>query len=156
MGRQDSARTGTQVVQEYTFVYKDKKDGANIRVHLIDTPGFDDTNRKDTEVLKDIANWLSTRYQEKTLLSGVLYLHRITDPKMQGSAKRNLLMFMQLCGAHCYQNVMLVTTMWSILPNMATGKARERELVEKFWGTGGSPPICQQTRPMAGSISTFN
>ncbi|KIW96290.1 uncharacterized protein Z519_03359 [Cladophialophora bantiana CBS 173.52] len=124
----------TTVVQEYSFICKDKGDNASILVHLIDTPGFDDTNKNDAEVLRDIANWLNTTYQNKILLSGVLYLHRISDPKMQGSARRNLLMFMQLCGPHCYQNVMLVTTMWSIVSNR-TGEERERELVEKFWGT---------------------
>jgi hypothetical protein len=127
--------TGTKLVQEYTFTYKDGKNNTDILVHLIDTPGFDDTNKNDAEVLKDIANWLNTTYQNETLLSGVLYLHRISDSRMQGSAKRNLLMFMQLCGPHCYQNVMLATTMWSILPDEATGEAREKELVEKFWGT---------------------
>ncbi|EXJ72935.1 uncharacterized protein A1O5_04084 [Cladophialophora psammophila CBS 110553] len=124
----------TTVVQGYSFICKDKRDNANILVHLIDTPGFDDTNKNDAEVLRDIANWLNTAYQNKIVLSGVLYLHRISDLKMQGSARRNILMFMQLCGPHCYQNVMLVTTMRSILSN-TTGEDRERELVEKFWAT---------------------
>lgn len=114
-------------------MYKDKKTNVDIMVHLIDTPGFDDTNRGDADVLKDIATWLSATYKEKTLLSGVLYLHRIIDPRMAGSAKRNLLMFMQLCGPRCFENIVLTTTMWSQVP-ADIGEARERELVETFWG----------------------
>ena len=41
---------GTVDVEEYTFVYKDR-----YKVHLIDTPGFDDTQRKDIDVLKEIS-----------------------------------------------------------------------------------------------------
>ena len=41
---------GTADVEEYTFVYKDR-----YKVHLIDTPGFDDTKRKDIDVLKEIS-----------------------------------------------------------------------------------------------------
>ncbi|PVH91351.1 hypothetical protein DM02DRAFT_705229 [Periconia macrospinosa] len=31
-------------------------------VYLVDTPGFDDTNRKNTDILKGIANWLGETY----------------------------------------------------------------------------------------------
>ncbi len=31
-------------------------------VVLVDTPGFDDTVRTDTDILSAIANWLSTTY----------------------------------------------------------------------------------------------
>jgi len=106
-----------------------------LRVHLIDTPGFDDTNRKDTEVLRDIAGWLGVTYDNKIKLSGLIYLHRITDVRMTGSAKRNLFMFQKLCGSDCLPNVILATTMWGLVePNL--GAAREKELVETedFWG----------------------
>jgi hypothetical protein len=104
-------------------------------IHLIDTPGFDDTNRKDADVLKDIAGWLGTACREKILLSGILYLHRIIDPRMQGTAKRNLMMFQQLCGSDCFPHICLVTTMWDCVDH-TIGKAREDELVntEEFWG----------------------
>jgi predicted GTPase len=32
------------------------------QVQLIDTPGFDDTNLTDTEVLKKIATWMEVMY----------------------------------------------------------------------------------------------
>ncbi|KAK3942603.1 hypothetical protein QBC46DRAFT_255873, partial [Diplogelasinospora grovesii] len=78
-------------------------------VYLVDTPGFDDTNRSDTEVLKDIAAWLNESYKEKVILRGILHLYRITDPRTQGSARRNLCMSKKLCGPEALKNVLLVT-----------------------------------------------
>lgn len=80
-------------------------------VYLIDTPGFDDTNRSDTQVLTEIATWLGDSYRSKVLLHGIIYLHRITDVRMSGSARRNLLMFKHLCGDEYLKKVILVTTM---------------------------------------------
>ena len=110
------------------------------RVFLIDTPGFDDTHRSDTDVLTDVACFLSTWYQNRILLTGIIYLHRITDPRMAGSALKNLSMFQKLCGEHYFNNVVLATTMWGSLQgeglSTATGEERERELVlnPRFWG----------------------
>jgi myosin heavy subunit len=104
-------------------------------VFLIDTPGFDDTDKSDTQVLKEIATWLADSYRSKILLNGILYLHRITDLKMQGSARRNLIMFQQLCGSDALKKVILVTTMWDRV-SAAEGAQREKELIDtpKFWG----------------------
>jgi hypothetical protein len=107
----------------------------NLCVHLIDTPGFDDTNRSDVQVLQDIAHWLSTSFKQGTRLSGVIFLHRISDPKMAGSARKNLLMFKKLCGEKAYQSVILTTTMWTkVTPE--EGARREKELIETddYWG----------------------
>jgi hypothetical protein len=106
-------------------------------VYLIDTPGFDDTTRSDTEVLSEIAAWLGDCYRNKILLHGIIYLHRITDVRMQGSAKKNLLMFKQLCGQDALKKVILVTTMWDkLLGREHEGTNREKELIDtpEFWG----------------------
>ncbi|KAL4871500.1 hypothetical protein BDV12DRAFT_194266 [Aspergillus spectabilis] len=104
-------------------------------VYLIDTPGFDDTNRSDTQVLREIAGWLGASYKHKILLHGIIYLHRITDIRMQGSAKKNLVMFRQLCGEEALKKVILVTTMWDKVP-AEEGTRREQELINtaEFWG----------------------
>lgn len=127
---------GTLEVHEYQFVYRDK------RVHLIDTPGFDDTHRSDREVLDDIARWMGTAYSQDIKLSGIIYLQRITDTRFSGSASRNLVMFKKLCGEECFKRVVLATTMWDLVDE-AVGEAREKELTrtEHFWGqmiAGGS------------------
>ncbi|CAN9088881.1 unnamed protein product [Alternaria alternata] len=120
----------TREVEAYSFMYK-----PNMRVHLIDTPGFDDSNRTDADVLRDIAGFLGVAYQKNIRLSGLVYCHRIIDPRMQGSAQRNFHMFRDLCGEDCYRQIALITTHWAYVPP-TIGTAREKELIdtEKFWG----------------------
>jgi hypothetical protein len=107
----------------------------NLNVILVDTPGFDDTSRSDTEVLILIANWLRDSYKEHTLLSGIIYLHRISDPRMSGSSIKNLRMFRKLCGAESMHNVSFVTTMWDKVTRVE-GETREKDLMDGengFW-----------------------
>ena len=119
-------------------VYHFMLDG--VRVWLIDTPGFDDTNRSDSEVLKDIAYWLAKAYTGKVQLAGIIYLHRITEVKMQGSALRNLRMFNQLCGPNNLKSVILATTFWthgegkSVEESVGKARVKELEETEEFWG----------------------
>lgn len=35
----------------------------NLRITLIDTPGFNDTLRSETEILRDVADWLDITYR---------------------------------------------------------------------------------------------
>ncbi|KAL4887203.1 P-loop containing nucleoside triphosphate hydrolase protein [Aspergillus karnatakaensis] len=102
----------------------------NRTIYLIDTAGFDDTNRTDGEVLRGIAQWLVRAYKGQILLKGIIYLHRITDTRMPGSARKNLLMFRHLCGEEALQRVVPVTTMWDKLHlNVNEAARREQELV---------------------------
>lgn len=105
-----------------------------LRVHLIDIPGFDDTYRSDVEVSREVAFWLSATYEKNIQLSGIIYLHRISDARIGGSARRNLVMFQKLCGPGYLPNIILATTFWDII-EPGIGAARERELVERedFW-----------------------
>ncbi len=119
---------------------------AGRQAFLIDTPGFDDTNRNDTEILKEIAAFLTKLYVRGIHVTGLVYVHRITDPKMQGSAVKNLEVFQKLCGPQCFSQVALVSTMWQELGGaqaQALGEEREAELRGNvnFWGAmnqGGS------------------
>jgi hypothetical protein len=106
------------------------------RVHLIDTPGFDDTYRTDSDVLQDLAYWLIKSYKDQNIkLTGIVYLHRITDPRMTGNALKNLRTFQKLCGKKSMSSVVLVTTMWEHV-NPADGDIREADLqnTAEFWG----------------------
>jgi hypothetical protein len=120
----------TQQVQVHTF-----RHGKSV-VHLIDTPGFDDTYRSDSDVLKDLAYWLSISYKEKNIkLTGIVYLHRITDVRMSGNAFKNLRTFKKMCGNQSMSSVVLATTMWSgVTPD--EGAIRETDLRDtaEFWG----------------------
>lgn len=78
-------------------------------VHLIDTPGFDDTERSDVQVLQDISHWLSMSFKDGIRPSGIIFMHRISDVRMTRSALRNLIMFKKLFGETAYQSVVSVT-----------------------------------------------
>ena len=89
----------------------DYKDGK--RLFLIDTPGFDDTYKSDTDILREVANWLSEAYQRKIQLTGIVYLHRTLDVRLGGAAMKKLRMSKQLCGPEGLSSVVLTTTMWA-------------------------------------------
>ncbi|KAK3299251.1 P-loop containing nucleoside triphosphate hydrolase protein [Chaetomium fimeti] len=128
-----SLNSCTADIEIYSFQYGDRT------VYLIDTPGFDDTSRSDTEILKDIAFFLAGIYSQKVRLAGIVYLHRISDPRMQGSALKNLHMFQKLCGDRGLSSVVLATTMWKGLEateeGRQIGQQRSEDLQKpEFWG----------------------
>jgi len=101
------------------------------RVVLIDTPGFDDTTKSDTDILKKIAAFLATTYENGTKLSGVVYIHRISDRRFTGIAGRNFKILREICGDTSLKNVVLMTNMWGEVSH-EVGEARERELGSNF------------------------
>ena len=52
---------------------------------LVDTPGFDDTEMSDFQILHAIAAWLEKSCEKGRRLNGLVYLHRITNTRMSGS-----------------------------------------------------------------------
>ena len=119
----------TKEIQAYTFTHN------NRTIHLIDTPGFDDTNRSDSEVLRDLAFYLTSSYDNGFRLTGIIYLHPITATRMTGSAFKNLRTFRKLCGRESMSSVIMATTMWDS-ESAAVGDKREVELKEtaEWWG----------------------
>jgi GTPase SAR1 family protein len=107
-------------------------------IRLIDTPGFDDTSKADVNILNNIAFWMSHAYraEPKLLLSGIIYLHPISETRMAGSATKNLEMMKLLCGDGSLSAVWLATTMWNHVSG-EVGARREYELTstEQFWGS---------------------
>jgi hypothetical protein len=103
-------------------------------VHLIDTPGFDDSGRSDGETLQELAYWLAAAYEREIRLSGIIYLHRITDVRLQGSAWRALRALKSMCGDNNLHDVVIATTMWDkIAPDHVAGAfARHGELRKKI------------------------
>lgn len=99
---------------------------------FLDTPGFDDTKMSDATILANIAEWLATSYKKGIKLTGLVYLHRISDNRMSGSSLRTMEMFKHVCGEDALQNVILVTTMWDEI-DKSEGVAREDALRQEFW-----------------------
>ena len=82
------------------------------RLYLIDTPGFDDTDRPDAETLGLLGTWLSASYAGGVPIDGVIFLQRITDVRMGGSGVRNIAMLKAMCDLQSYSRFAVVTTMW--------------------------------------------
>ncbi|KAI5988365.1 P-loop containing nucleoside triphosphate hydrolase protein [Pisolithus albus] len=101
-------------------------------VVLVDTPGFDDTKKSDLEILESISDWLTKTYDQGTLLSGILYFHRISDNRMAGTPLKNLRVFQKLCGNKAMSRVILVTTMWDEVDE-SIGNERLKELEGNYW-----------------------
>ncbi|CVL05382.1 uncharacterized protein FMAN_10770 [Fusarium mangiferae] len=120
----------TQEITAFEF----NTNGQNII--LVDTPGFNDTYKSDTEILLDLAKWLEVTYRQNAKLTGILYLHRITDVRMDGSAMRNLKMFRKLCGEDPMKNVIILSTFWGQIDSQrAIAHEAELKTNPDFWGT---------------------
>jgi hypothetical protein len=99
-------------------------------VHFIDTPGFDDSFLTDADILLTVATYLT----KDVRLTGLIYLHRISDIRVGGSSKKNLGLFTKLVGRENMRNVVLLSTMWKTI-NLEDGLRRMREiLTDKHWG----------------------
>ena len=77
--------------------------------------------------------FLVLQYELGIALKGIIYMHRITDNKMQGTARRYFEMFKRLCGDKSLANVVLLTTMWDHLKDHGLGLRRDQQLREEFW-----------------------
>ncbi|KAM0268876.1 hypothetical protein ACHAQH_009890 [Verticillium albo-atrum] len=111
--------------------------GKTTRYHLIDTPGFDNSSRTDSEVLKSLSEFLAEQYRKDIKLAGIIYLHRITDVRMTSSAVTNFSMFKKLCGGAFFPQIVLATTRWDDLSGgKEEGHRREAALIDTddWWG----------------------
>ena len=138
MVRYDTNRS-YEIDTTHTDMFSFSHPETNNTVILLDTPGFDDTDRSDTEILKEISCFLAMIHEKRWRLVGIVYLHRITDPRLGGSAMKNLHMFEKLCGSRSFPGVVLVTNMWGDLEPTEAGRAigerRQNELKSQFWKT---------------------
>lgn len=99
-------------------------------INLVDTPGFDDTVKSDAEILNIVCDYFKSTYSKGQKLHGIIYLHRITDNRMAGTAMRNFRFFQHLCGEETLKNCAIVTNMWDQIKSN-DGEARETELFSK-------------------------
>lgn len=118
----------------YSYDHVDRI-GRKRKVHLVDTPGFDDLERSDVEILQEVVFWLSYAYDNGFFLNGIVYLHSIAAPRWTASSKRSLEIFKALCGAQNYKSVVFATTFWDTIAEGDKEGAQERynSLVNVHW-----------------------
>lgn len=118
--------TETSEVKAYRFSY------GSINYVLVDTPGFDDSRMCNEELRSEIVRWLVSSYHSGICLNGIIYIHSIAKPRIQGSAYQNMRFFRQLCGNDALGNVILATSFWDLV-SPSVGAERETILKEAFW-----------------------
>lgn len=90
---------------------------------------FDDSNfadRPDFAILQTIAAYLSASFAQNIRIHGVVFLHRITENRVTGSARRNIELLKALCGPDYFPNVALATTHWNTTTESLT-RLKDRE-----------------------------
>jgi hypothetical protein len=113
-------------IQPYTFRRKE------YHILLLDTPGFDDANKPDIVLLEEFVEYLRKISRRGLRLSGIIYLHRINNNRMYGSAQKNLELLTKICGDKFLGHVHLCTTMWNHI-DKGIGDSREEQLKSEFW-----------------------
>ncbi|KAJ8114628.1 hypothetical protein OPT61_g3544 [Boeremia exigua] len=103
-------------------------------VLMMDTPGFDDTARSDLDIVNEVILGLAEMDRWGVTIIGVIYMQRITDTRMSGSARKSLEILNAICGERALADVTFVTTMWDKLgtDEALLGAQRTEELERLF------------------------
>jgi len=118
------------------------------KVVFVDTPAFPDSGSDNTlaglNVELKIQEWARKTFGRKIKITGILYLHKISDNRMTQPPLPHYQMFRKLCGEGFHARVLLVTTMWEKLSNRDDGE-RRRKILREHWGEmidKGSAVVC--------------
>lgn len=143
--------TGTQQPETVRFAL----DGRTIV--LIDTPGFDDDNRSDVQILEDISKWMAEKgYLKSNQLDGLVLLHPVTMHRVGGTERRRTKLFQTILGEKAYKRVIIATTMWEQMVSENDVKeriaGREKDLWRDFVSKGSKVRRHQNNQESAHKI----
>lgn len=127
---------GTQDVGPVQFTLPATSVHAGKTVTLIDTPGFDDHDTRDVDILGRVAEYLSMTYGEGKRLTGVIYAQAIHTTRAGNSERTRNRLMKKLLGADAYHRVIIATTMWGRLSSESFGivQSEQREANPDIWG----------------------
>lgn len=109
----------------------------NACVNLIDTPGWDDTYRTDTDILTLIGDYLGRTFSAGQLLQRVILLQPVDGTRVYGTERKRDRLYERISGMDAYRNIMVATTMWSTVVDQAAADQRVQQRIEspEFWGS---------------------
>jgi hypothetical protein len=140
VGVEHSLSSGTERVQTFNL---SRRHGTAIGyddVVLVDTPSFDNSAMGDDAVLEEIRSGLQKLHEKNIPVASIVYTHRITDIRMNGSARKSLDLCKAICGYNAAPRLAFVTTGWDVVE---TDDVQERAAIERestlardvgFWG----------------------
>ncbi|KAH7310818.1 hypothetical protein B0I35DRAFT_378645 [Stachybotrys elegans] len=124
-------------------------------VTLIDTPGFDDRQRTEVDILKLVAKHLMDTYSSGTYLNGVVFLQPINQARVGASEASRTRLFKKLLGDQAFHRVIIGGTMWTSRED-AERKIEQRKNRTDIWGDmvqqGATPVAYDNTREGALTI----
>ncbi|KAK0665352.1 P-loop containing nucleoside triphosphate hydrolase protein [Cercophora samala] len=104
-------------------------------VTLIDTPGFDDHDRTEVDVLKLISKHLMDKYMEGTTLNGIVFLQPINQSRVTRTERSRTTLFKKLLGESSFRRVVIGGTLWDKSnPQDAARKIAQRSANRDIWG----------------------
>ncbi|TFK24910.1 hypothetical protein FA15DRAFT_575357, partial [Coprinopsis marcescibilis] len=110
------------------------------RIVLVDTPGFDDTEISDFEILRRVAVWLSVSYKRQMKVGALVYIYPLSSSRYTHKDHTNLRIFKKMCGNDARPRVIMVASKRDLYTKKETREKREVQL-RSHWKTmldGGS------------------
>ncbi|KAF9450366.1 hypothetical protein P691DRAFT_773945 [Macrolepiota fuliginosa MF-IS2] len=121
-------------------------------VHLIDTPGIDNSERTLDAVLKGLRKWKNDHCENNVNFAGIIFVNSMMNPQPHPDghlAHRHLSILKELCGQD-WENMVLVNTHLDV-PNDEQNSIEqvEQRLADGFWklamaGPSGGVPRTQK------------
>ncbi|KZP31959.1 hypothetical protein FIBSPDRAFT_775369 [Athelia psychrophila] len=127
----EGLESGTDVIQEHRCAHPHDSGRSLV---FIDTPGIGGKHKTAMDVLSAISRWLMNEYQGNVLLTGILFMHRITDNRVPSGETAHMRpeLLNALCSGSDLRNVVLVTTMCDEVEEAIVTK-RVAGLQSNFW-----------------------
>ena len=125
-GASSSLKSATQKVTPYLLLAGDRK------IVILDSPGFDDSERSDAVILQMIASWMTYLYKSGKALVGIIYVQDMLSVRVGRSSRMSMKMFQEMCGVGCLRNVILLLNKCALVPAEVV-RSREKEYREDFW-----------------------
>lgn len=112
---------------------------AKHQVVLVDTPGLFGGDLNELHTLEQISSWLRPKDGPERRLTGVIYLHDMTQKRIQRETRLSLELFRSICGADSCCKTVLVKTQWPVPPDgqsLERGKDLEDDFFLKMKSAG--------------------
>ncbi|KAK6339714.1 gTPase, IMAP member 8 [Orbilia javanica] len=103
-----------------------------LSVNLVDTPGFNDLERSDGDILLDISKCLITLSLAGGELKGIIYLHNLAMPRFSGTCSEHIEMLRRICGPRGIGNLFLISSNWNDQDERSC-IVRENSLQTEHW-----------------------
>ncbi|THU92343.1 hypothetical protein K435DRAFT_862594 [Dendrothele bispora CBS 962.96] len=105
----------------------------NNRLVIVDTPGFNDENKSDLDVLQEIASWVQRSFPRGACRGGIIYLHDVSNDRHRSMDKISIAVlkksFVNTEGV--YRRIVLINTKWSKVESQQ--RANRKTKLDSHW-----------------------